>query len=751
MQIKEDLTKTKFILDAINEVATEKSSSIIKDTANGETGIFQNIADKVSLFDASKKFVNDPKNQKARETLLNKKASPEDMKQAANQLNAYLAKEMGLKPSEIKIMLDKQYKGATSSETKKAYIAGNLIDNMGGFVNTVHNENSDLADLQRDAGVEKTDNYVGNRVEYSKNFGNLGQKLLESQYAANGSSINNTSYNKIGTNLSKPNELNQTVVQNTRDFNKLDKAKIAHRQLNNTEITFLNNKDTIKAFAKQKYKTNNPTNEQLQGAQHSLSQQAMIQTDKAWSLVLGNEEDKEAKAFLQTNKGDLFKVKNQQEFNNGTTNGDTLVADLAGSDFTKIKNFTKENTQKTTKESLEKKYVSDLGDRVVDTAAQVYEGVKNLPEATKKALIDAKDYISNASLEDVKDAAKSLLNSMWGFGEDVVDATESLAKNTTDDKTSQRMNELYGDDSASRVQGYLASEKVAEGVMALTGVTAIAKAGLKKVLLPNGDKKLDNIARDNKGNQLLLTLDKDRNTPEDPNKKIISYPATGKEKVYIALSDKQVLDDGKLDYVGNFSTKDKILSEQQVREYLAVTPKFKKDISYVVEGKFIKGTQLQESTVASQNYKGKVYPGGGNQIEVLKQKNESIVNDVFIPTSKPKSIKQIEQEIKAEQKIISDNINKRVDSIKDINTSNKIHKTIQDPSIKIIDKNLIEVKRKYDLAEVRLKPYNDKKDKIKQDEEVNKLANASNNYIEKKNTILDNIKEELEVLFGAGD
>ena len=76
---------------------------------------------------------------------------------------------------------------------------------------------------------------------------------------------------------------------------------------------------------------------------------------------------------------------------------------------------------------------------------------------------------------------------------------------------------------------------------------------------------------------------------------------------------------------------------------------------------------------------------------------------------------------------------------------------MHDPSIKIIDKNLIEVKRKYDLAEVRLKPYNDKKDKIKQDEEVNKLANASNNYIEKKNTILDNIKEELEVLFGAGD
>ena len=153
--------------------------------------------------------------------------------------------------------------------------------------------------------------------------------------------------------------------------------------------------------------------------------------------------------------------------------------------------------------------------------------------------------------------------------------------------------------------------------------------------------------------------------------------------------------------------------------------------------------------MASQNYKGKVYPGGGNQIEVLKQKNESIVNDVFIPTSKPKSIKQIEQEIKAEQKIISDNINKRVDSIKDINTSNKIHKTIQDPSIKIIDKNLIEVKRKYDLAEVKLKTYNEKKDNISQAEESSKLAKSASELVEKNKTLFEKISEILEKVAGS--
>ena len=132
----------------------------------------------------------------------------------------------------------------------------------------------------------------------------------------------------------------------------------------------------------------------IEGSKINASNDLIVNADSINILSVANENYKQTKSsssgFLSkssttttdyslTNKGDLFKVKNQQEFNNGTTNGDTLVADLAGSDFTKIKNFTKENTQKTTKESLEKKYVSDLGDRVVDTAAQVYEGVKNLP------------------------------------------------------------------------------------------------------------------------------------------------------------------------------------------------------------------------------------------------------------------------------------------------------------------------------------------------------------------------------------
>ena len=298
MQIKEDLTKTKFILDSINEVATEKSSSLIKNTANGETGIFQNIADKVFLFDASKKFANDPKNQKA---------SPEDMKQAANQLNAYLAKEMGLKPSEIKIMLDKQYKGATSSETKKAYIAGNLIDNMGGFVNSVHNENSYLADLQRDTGVEKTDNYVGNRVVYSKNFGNLGQKLLEAQ---NGYSINNTRYNKVGTNLSKIDELSKNVIVNTQKFNKLDKSKIAHRQLKSSEIEFLQSEKNVRKYLLSKNNNANPSQEDIQGARHELTQTAIALVYNNWKKILGNTVNQEAEEFLNSN---ISSVKNVTE------------------------------------------------------------------------------------------------------------------------------------------------------------------------------------------------------------------------------------------------------------------------------------------------------------------------------------------------------------------------------------------------------------------------------------------------------
>ncbi|WP_428025388.1 hypothetical protein [Arcobacter sp.] len=86
-QIAEDFTKTTFITNALLEAATTKSAGLVGDKASGVTGFFQNVENKVALFEGTKKFVNDPKNEEARNILLNPNASPEEIKQANQQLH----------------------------------------------------------------------------------------------------------------------------------------------------------------------------------------------------------------------------------------------------------------------------------------------------------------------------------------------------------------------------------------------------------------------------------------------------------------------------------------------------------------------------------------------------------------------------------------------------------------------------------------------------------------------------------------
>lgn len=61
---------------------------------------------------------------------------------------------------------------------------------------------------------------------------------------------------------------------------------------------------------------------------------------------------------------------------------------------------------------------------------------------------------------------------------------------------------------------------------------------------------------------------------------------------------------------------------------------------------------------------------------------------------------------------------------------------------------LIEAQRKYDLAQVRLKPSKDKKDNIGQAEGSSKIAKSASDFVEKQNTFLNFIKDALD---GIGD
>ena len=71
---------------------------------------------------------------------------------------------------------------------------------------------------------------------------------------------------------------------------------------------------------------------------------------------------------------------------------------------------------------------------------------------------------------------------------------------------------------------------------------------------------------------------------------------------------------------GGWATKDYIPDVNYVRQKLAVTPEFKQDISHVQKYKIPEGVQVQTGGVGPQTYNGKIYEGGGTQVQILNYK-----------------------------------------------------------------------------------------------------------------------------------
>ena len=68
---------------------------------------------------------------------------------------------------------------------------------------------------------------------------------------------------------------------------------------------------------------------------------------------------------------------------------------------------------------------------------------------------------------------------------------------------------------------------------------------------------------------------------------------------------------------GGWGTFDSITDVNYVRNALAVTPEFKPEVGYVQRYKIPEGIRIQVGTVGPQKYKGKIYAGGGNQVQIL--------------------------------------------------------------------------------------------------------------------------------------
>lgn len=87
---------------------------------------------------------------------------------------------------------------------------------------------------------------------------------------------------------------------------------------------------------------------------------------------------------------------------------------------------------------------------------------------------------------------------------------------------------------------------------------------------------------------------------------------------------------------GGWGTLDSIPDVDYVRNSLAVTPEFKPEVGYVQRYKIPKGVRIQVGTVGPQQYKGKIYVGGGNQVQILNFKDRA----KLIPIGKKRPIYQ---------------------------------------------------------------------------------------------------------------
>jgi filamentous hemagglutinin len=231
-----------------------------------------------------------------------------------------------------------------------------------------------------------------------------------------------------------------------------------NRQLHREEIKFIN--ENAEEFAKEQ-------GIDIYDAKARLAQQGLRQTDKAWSLVLG-ETDAQAQTFLQNNSNGMFSVADQHEFIDGSTNGKKELSDLTQQEFNDLRQFYQNNVWKKTSTNPEGNrellpaYKADVeqtwgniknisGGQAVDIAAQ---SVIDLPENVVQSILDIPD----------------TLNSFGNF-------LDALAPTTTQERLDILYNQGY---DGSKVQANLAtSDVISVETAAFGGV--LAKSALKNV------------------------------------------------------------------------------------------------------------------------------------------------------------------------------------------------------------------------------------------------------------------------------
>ena len=105
---------------------------------------------------------------------------------------------------------------------------------------------------------------------------------------------------------------------------------------------------------------------------------------------------------------------------------------------------------------------------------------------------------------------------------------------------------------------------------------------------------------------------------------IVATDASKDCYINMALAPEQTRPEG-------WGTFDNIPDIDYVRNNLAVTSEFKPEIGYVQRYLIPKGTPIQTGIVGPQSYNGVIYPGGGNQVQILNYSDRANLIPVGVP------------------------------------------------------------------------------------------------------------------------
>jgi hypothetical protein len=209
--------------------------------------------------------------------------------------------------------------------------------------------------------------------------------------------------------------------------------------------------------------------------QSDATQQALRGVDKGWSLKLGTKADADAKAFLDQNNANLFTVKDEYEFRDGSTDGEHEISDLSKSEFETLSSFYRNNINRATSSNPE---------------GSIRIGLQELKTEREQAV----DALGDMTAEDI---AKGILGIPQTVVEDIKNIPDTLnsAGNTIDatlpTTTHDRLNELYGGESeGATLQRELGAGDVLSTMGMATGAGTIGK-GIIKGIGRSADGALD--------------------------------------------------------------------------------------------------------------------------------------------------------------------------------------------------------------------------------------------------------------------